>query len=149
MIKPLLLTVVVLSTPSFSHAGQEIKEVFSPGEYTLQKKESKGECPQVNISYPSFKDGTSLLMLDPRVVFNLDLLNKEKSEKVPDGCHYNHELKYKNNTLIKTTSRFDCPKVSENGVQKAILEKTSTGLKFKSLLNDEVTTECFYEKGGK
>jgi|GEM_PF-4185470 len=132
--------------PVHSLGDLEIRKVFSEGSYNLNKGQDIGNCPQINIVFQKMEDGTRLLMLDPRYVIDLGLLNTEKSEKVPKGCHYNYSLKYQNQTFTKTTSRFDCPKPSENGVVKEVLSSTPDGLSFKIFLNDKVQINCSYFK---
>jgi hypothetical protein len=124
-------------------------DFFPEGEQTVLKEKSKGECPDINFVHKEFKDGSKILMLSPRLVFDLRLLTKEQDEKVPDGCHYKSSLKFQDKSLVKLTSRFDCPKPSENGIQKEILEKTNKGLHFKSSLNGKTVFDCNYVKGGK
>lgn len=141
---------ICLTTLPVSVLGQsEIRNLFPEGNYKLQKDRSQGSCPEVKIVHKTLADGKELLMLDPRLVFDLSLLEKAQNEKVPDGCHYQVELKQKENSLTKTTNRFDCPVPSENGVYKEILSKTKEGLQFKSLLNSKSERTCVYNKGGK
>lgn len=145
----LLLSVAVLPNPLFSATEFDVFKIFPQGHQEVLKEKSKGQCPEIDVVHQSLDDGKKLLMLNPRLVFDLSLLSGQQSEKVPEGCHYQHSLKVKNNVLTKITSRFDCPKASENGVYKESLKSTSNGFEFKSTLNDKEVLNCLYSKGGK
>lgn len=124
-------------------------QLFPEGEQTLVKEKSSGSCPDINFVHNNLESGDVLLSLNPSLIFNLKYLDKEQNEKVPDGCHYRNSLKIVNGELVQTSTRFGCPKASENGIFKQSLKNSKTGLSFKTFFNDKLKLNCLYSRGGK
>lgn len=152
-VRKLYLTLLALahffiSISPFASEGM-LKEIFLEGQYTNIKKSSKGECPDITINYQNLDKKTKLLMLNPRIVFNLSNLGKTSFERVSKGCRYEESLTFKDHILTQDSKRSQCPNVNENGRTTFSLKSKGSKLKLTLTQNKQSTYQCMYKKGGK
>lgn len=126
-----------------------IKNLFKEGDYQIDKATSHGDCPDISLVYQDLDKATKLLMLNPRLVFNLSGLDKKSSEKVSQGCTYEETLNFKEKILTKVSHRSHCPNKEENGSSSLSLQSEGGKLQLALIQNKKSTYNCFYKKGGK